>query len=68
MASLGLQLPGILSDKLFIIVLGFTVAATNWLAEYFKHNVGSNGMSIIFGLRWRQRYVPTLWLIAAPRK
>jgi hypothetical protein len=68
LVSLGLQLPGILKNQVPIIILAITAGGVNWVAEYFKHQVGPLGMSVTLGFRWRTRFVPTLWLIASPRK
>jgi hypothetical protein len=66
--SLGLQLPGILHNKVPITMLAITAGGVNWVAEYFKHQVGPQGMLVTLGFRWRTRFFPTVWLIATPRK
>jgi hypothetical protein len=68
LASLGLQLSGLLSSKIWIIAMAITAAGANWVAEYFKHQLGSKGLAITFGFRWRGALFVTPWLVATPRK
>jgi hypothetical protein len=65
LASLTLQLPGLVSSRKFIILLTFGAGAANWMAEYIKHQIGSKGVSITIGVRRARRVIAVPWLHAA---
>jgi hypothetical protein len=64
LASLTLQLPGLLASRKFIILLAFTAGCVNWAAEYIKHQIGSDGVSITIGVRRARWMLVVPWLHA----
>jgi hypothetical protein len=64
LASLTLQLPGLLASRTFIIAVAFTAGCVNWMAEYIKHQTGSKGVSITIGVRRARWRIAVPWLHA----
>jgi hypothetical protein len=64
LASLTLQMPGLLASRTFIILAAFAAGCVNWSAEYIKHQVGAKGVSITIGVRRARWVVAVPWLFA----
>jgi hypothetical protein len=65
--SLGLRLTNLISSRSMIFMLAVTAGAVGWFAEYVKHRLGSQGISITVGIRMT-RWVLMPWLDATPQK
>jgi hypothetical protein len=63
--SLGFRLTNMISSRSMIFMLAITAGAVGWAAEYVKHRLGSQGISITLGIRLT-RWVLTPWLDATP--
>jgi hypothetical protein len=68
LASLTLQLSGIVSNKSLAIGMAIIAGCVNWTAEYIKHKIGSKGVSIIIGVRRVRRVGLIPWLHAGTHK
>jgi hypothetical protein len=70
LVSVGFRMMNVISSPvMLVIVFMLTVAAgaMNWIAEYLKHQIGTQGLSITLGIRWKRWFI-TPWLDASPRK